>query len=177
MVGFLMSLVGNMLASFLFLFSLLFFFKPRVAISPFICKGQLHAEPGKEYYFIKVVNRSFFSAYDLKVEMNMVQLYPTPPSGMKNNRLTPLSLVADRLTHLGAYRPAWMRKEAMHCFRFRSSDNLGSILNDDTQLIRITVSAKHGLTGLTKVCEEEYAHPSQLRAGTFTYGTKFGYMS
>lgn len=173
---FLMGLIGNIIASFIFLFVLLFLFKPKIAISPFICKGELQNEPGVKYFFIKVVNKSLFSAYDLKVEINMVQRYPTPPSGMNNNRLTTLTLVADRLPHLGPYRPRWIRKEASHCFRFRSRDDLSKILNNDSQIVKITISAKHGLTGLTKVCEAEYSHPSQLHEGSFTYGTKFGYL-
>lgn len=80
MSQFLTGLLGNIIASFIFLFVLLFLFKPKIAISPFICKGELQNEPGVFYFFIKVVNKSIFSAYDLTVEINMVQRYPTPPS-------------------------------------------------------------------------------------------------
>src|SRR6478609_8035147 len=171
---FLKDVVTNLVASFLFIFSILILLKPKISVSPFICKGSLPLEPGVLYCFIKIVNRSIFNAYDLRVELHKVQKYPTPPLGMHNTRFTELELVSNQLSHLAAYRPRWLRKEAKHAFRIRTTEPLEDILNDPFQSIRIQVSAKHGLTGLTRVCEQEYSHISQLQEGTFTYGTKFG---
>lgn len=173
----LLSLSINVLGSFIFLFAVLFLFKPKIAVSSFIVKGYMPMEPDQVVFFIKIVNKSLFSAYDIKVEIHRVRKYPTPPTGMTNNRLTPLSLVLSNLSHLAPYRPYWWRKEAHHAYRLRSNENLEAIINDDTQSVRVVISAKHGLTGLTKVCEQEYSHPSQLKVGAFSYGTKIALMN
>lgn len=166
------SILCSVIASFIFLFAILFLFKPKIEVSSFICKGELPLEPGTNYFFIKIVNKSIFSAYDIRVDIHRVRKYPTPPTGMTNNRLIPLTMVLNNLSHLGPYRPLWWRKDAAHCYRLRSAEDLEAIINDDSQAVRLVISAKHGLTGLTKVCEQEYSHPSQLKVGTFTYGTK-----
>jgi hypothetical protein len=169
-----LGILSSFVASFIFIFSLLFLFKPRIAISDFMCKGYLPQQSDKEYCFVKVVNKSWFNAYEIKAILQKVQVYQTPPVGMTNNRITNLSLVLDNLSHLPPYRPKWWRREAAHAFRFRTTEDVWSIVDNDLESVRIQIIAKHGLTGLTKVFEEQYSHISQIKNGSFTYGTKFG---
>lgn len=170
----LLGALSSFISSFVFIFSMLFLFKPKIAISNFMCKGQLPQEPGSYFCFIKVVNKSWFNAYEIKAVLQKVRTYPTPPVGMTNNRVTNLTLVLDQLTHLAPYRPYWIRKEAKHAYRFRTTEDITAIVNNDLESVRIQIFAKHGLTGLTKVFVEQYSHISQIKRGTFTYGTKIG---
>ena len=167
------GILGSMIASFIFIFLILWFFRPRIKISPFVCKDYLPGETDVKYYFIKVVNRSWFSAYQVSASLNNRRSYPTPPTGMSNNRITPLTLVRDELKHLFPFRPNFYRKEAKHAFRFRTTVDLSSIVDDPNNSILFEIKATHGLTGITKVFVEEYSHSSQIKNGQFTYGTKF----
>ncbi len=63
----------SLTASFGFLFLVLFLFKPKIKISPHICKGRLIESDPSDYYFIKIINYSLFSAYDIKFELIQVE--------------------------------------------------------------------------------------------------------
>ncbi len=172
------GIIGSLIASFIFIFFLLILFKPRIKISPFICKDYLPDEPfpNPEYYFIKVVNHSFFNAYQLTASLQKKKAYPTPPIDMKNYRLTPIEegLYCDKLNFLPSYKPKWLRREAKHCFRFRSKSELHNIIGIESQVVVFEIIATHELTGISKVFVQEYSHQSQIKVGQFTYGTKFG---
>lgn len=171
------GILGSMIASFIFIFLILWFFRPRIKISPFICKDYLPGESDVKYYFIKIVNKSWFSAYQVSASLNKRRSYPTPPTGMTNNRITPLTLVLDELNHLHPFRPDFYRKEAKHAFRFRTIDDLSAIIDNPNNSILFEIKATHGLTGITKVFVEEYSHSSQVKNGQFTYGTKFNVLT
>ena len=157
----------SLIASLLFLFVVLFIFKPKIRIAPFICK------PTDDIpYYFKIVNMSLFIAYDIKVELAEVVKYPIPP-GKTNKRQTDLSLVLDNFLYLPPYRPLWFRGTADHAVTFRTTENLIKILSDDQKSIEINISLKHGLTGFSKVYKYEYCDISEIKEGRFAYGTKF----
>lgn len=165
------SIICSITASFIFLFIVLILYKPKIRISPFVCKGQF--VDGKEYYFIKIINISLFSAYDVSFELLEVDTYPSA-NGKMNDRLQPLSLVLSTVSHIPGYRPSWLRKKAPYAIRIRTAENLSEILTNDYKLVRLKVSLRHGLTGLVKVHSKEYTEPSEISKGKFGYGLKFG---
>lgn len=173
---FTLSVLTSIIASFIFIFSVLVFFKPKLKICDFICRNSSQF-PGDytNYYFFKIVNKSIFSVYDIKVELNIMEKYPTPPSGMMNKRTIPLTLVSDSVSHLPPFRPMWWRKDATHCIRFRTTENLENIMKDDFKTVQLQVTSRHGLTGLIKVYYQDYADVALIKDGKFTYGTEFGY--
>ena len=140
----------------------------------FLCKNQSEFQGEGMMYFIKIVNISVFIAYDIQVELSVLERRPTPPSGMNNIRMLPLTLVYSSHSNLPGYRPRWWRKEASHCLRFRTKEDLDTIINDDFKSIQVQVTLRHGLTGLVKVFTKEYSDINQINAGKFSYGTKFG---
>lgn len=168
-----LSIVTSIAASFIFLFIVLLLFKPKIKISPFICKGKFYSDDQDDYYFIKIVNVSLFSAYDVKFELLQVDKYPVS-NGHMNSRLTELTLVSNSLTNLKGYRPSWIRKNAPYALRIRTKDKLSDILTNDYKSVIIKVSLRHGLTGLVKVHSKEYSDISLIKKGKFEYGKKFG---
>jgi len=167
----------SLTASLVFLFIVLILFRPYIKISPFVCKSASQFEGEKTVYFIKIVNHSWFTAYDIKVELQVLEKYAIPPKGMMNIRLTPLTLVSDYLSDLAGYRPQFLRKEADHCIRFRTEETLDKIVVDDFKSVEVKVTLRHGLTGLVKVYSQEYSDASQIKNGKFTYGTSFGVLN
>ncbi|MHC2993020.1 hypothetical protein OB13_16070 [Pontibacter sp. HJ8] len=176
-ISLVLNIACSVTASLLFLFILLFIFRPHIKVSPFVCRSPSKFEDDKTVYFIKVVNHSFFPAYDIKVNLQILEKYPVPPAGMMNTRMRPLELVSYTHSHLVGYRPSWWRKQANHCIRFRTFEDLDSIVKDDMKSVEVQVTLKHGLSGLVKVFSEEYSDKSQIKGGTFSYGTKFGVLN
>jgi hypothetical protein len=116
---------------------------------------------------------SFFSAYDIKVELVHTDKY-TAENGQMHTRDTSLKLAVDKGSHIPGYRPSWLRKNAPYAIRLRTTENLMEILRNDYKSVKIKVSLRHGLTGLSKVKTKEYTDTSQVKKGRFRYGLKFG---
>lgn len=173
---FLFGLTYAIVASFIFLFLVLIFFKPKILVSPHICKGRLNDTDTTIYYFIKIINISLFSAHDIKIDLELVDKYVAENSQM-NTRQTQLTLVCDRGSHIPGYRPSWWRKNAPYAVRIRSTENLTELLADDHKSIRVKISLRHGLTGLVKVKTKEYTDPSHIKSGRFKYGLNFGILN
>lgn len=163
----------SFIASFIFLFVVLFLFKPQIKICPFICRTASQFEGESTVYFFKIVNASLFSGNDVKVELNVLERYPTPPTGMMNIRTRSLKLKSDYLCNLEPSRPEWIRKEANHCVRFRTDENLEQIVNDEFKSVEFKVYLRHGLTGLVKVFTQEYSDISLIKNAKHAYGPKF----
>lgn len=170
------SVLSGIVGSFIFLFLVLILFKPKILVSPHICKGKLNDADPTEYYFIKMINISFFSAYDIKVELLQTDKY-TAENGQMHIREKLLVLVVDKASHIPGYLPSWLRKNAPYAVRIRTTENLVEILKNDYKSVKIRVSLRHGLTGLSKVKTKEYTDTSQVRRGRFKYGLKFGVLS
>ena len=168
-----LNVLCSLIGSFIFLFLVLIMFKPKIVISPFVCKGKFANADPSFYYFIKVINISLFSAYDVNVELLQIDYYPAG-KGQMNTRQISLSLVEGSIRKIPGYRPSWIRKNAPYAVKVRTTENLEEILAQDAKAIAVKVSLRHGLTGLVKVGSKEYNDESQVKMGKFAYGLKFG---
>jgi hypothetical protein len=166
------ELIGGIISGLVFLFIILFFFKPTIRICKFLCKVQPNGQ--SHYYSFKFVNISFFSAHDIKVELHMVRKIPMG-GGTFNNTYKQLTLVNSDISHIPSRTSFWNKQlHNPHCVIVRSVEDLNNILSDDLNAINLKVSLKHGLTGLAKVFEQEYANEEDIKVGKFKPGTKFG---
>lgn len=169
----LLNIFYNLLASGMFIFLLLFFLRPKIKIAPHICKQRdVFDETNRDCYLFKVVNLSWFSAYDVSVDLSYVRRYPVK-DGI-NSRLFPLSLKVDKLNFMPSFRPKWLkRNNGDYAFLFRTYDDLNTLLQDQQKSIFLQVTLRHGLTGLAKVFTIEYVGESDIKTGTFAHGKKF----
>jgi hypothetical protein len=168
---FLFGLTYATVASLLFLFVVLLLFKPKIRIAPFLCKVANQGEP--EYYSFKFVNRSIFPAHDVKIELHKIRKIPMG-DGKYNNEREKLKLVNGQVSHLPGRTFFWNRKDTdPHCLTVRSIENVGEILSDQYNGISLQVSLKHGLTGLSKVFDQEYGSGTTILNGRFKPGPKF----
>ena len=126
----------------------------------------------EEQYFVKVINWSLFSAYDVTVELLEVDRTPTVKNQM-NSRFRDIRLVSDRFSHIPGYRPSWMRKNAPYAVRFRTNQNIEKILTNEHSTIMVRVTLRHGLTGLVKVATKEYTDEECVQHRKFNYGLKW----
>ncbi|UUC44281.1 hypothetical protein [Flavobacterium cerinum] len=170
------NIICSVIASLIFLFIILFFLKPSINICPFICKGKVEFDNDTIYHSFKIVNQSWFSAFDIKLELYELRKYPIPPNGAMNTRYTSIALILNTISKIPPYRPVCMRKEVIQAIRIRTSIDIEELLKDPNVSVQLEVSLRHGLTGLTKVFKVDYCDISEVKKGKFTYGTKFDYI-
>jgi hypothetical protein len=166
------GILSSIIASFVFLFIVLIFFKPKMRISPFIIKGKFGKDEQADCFFIKLINVSLFSAYDLHFELFEVDHYPAV-NGHINHRFKPIEAKLNHISHVPGYRPSWLIKNAPYAIRVRTSEDLLKIIEDEQKSVMLKVSLRHGLTGLVRVISKEYVEVSQIKSGKFGYGLKF----
>jgi len=167
---FLFGLTYAIVASLIFLFIVLVFFKPKIRVAPFLCKIQ--TESGLFYVF-KFVNYSYFSAHEIRVQLHQIRKIPMG-QGRFNNEYQQLSLLNSEISHIPGRLPLWFKNDANpHCITVRSKDDINKILSEEFNGISLRISLKHGLTGLSKVFDREYANIEDIRNARFSPGRKF----
>jgi len=172
-LSFLANLIVEIVGGLLFLFIILVLLRPRIRISPEIAKNTDQFDPnGRMCWVFKIVNMSLFSAFDVQVELMEKITYPAHPQG-NNVRMFPLTLKINHIPHVSPFRPRWMKKDySDYALRFRTYDDLDTILNDQMKSVQIKVTLKHGLTGLGKVFSHQYVR-SAIKLGHFSIGNDF----
>lgn len=170
---YLLGISASFIASFIFIVFLLLFLRPRVIISTEICKRLDDFDETKRLcYMIKVLNRSWFSAYDITGELSSVVSYPVK-DGI-NHRFTPLKMKTEKLTCIAPYRPAMIKpKYGNHAMLFTTYEDIEGILKEVSRSIQFQITLRHGLTGLSKVYIMDYAQESSIKGGHFIFGNNF----
>lgn len=62
------TILINIGSSFIFIYLLLYIMRPRIKISPHICYSLMPLE-NEKFYIFKIVNTSFFYAYDIEIKL------------------------------------------------------------------------------------------------------------
>ncbi len=172
---FLASLIVEIIGGLLFLFILLFLLRPKVAIGSQIAKHTDSFDPNRRMCWVfKVVNESYFSAFDVQVELMEQITYAAHPSG-NNVRVFPIALKLDRVTHVAPYRPSWIgmyKNYSDYAMRFRTYVDLDAVLIDPTKSLQLKVTLRHGLTGLAKIQTQQFIGVA-IKNGQFVLGNKF----
>jgi hypothetical protein len=168
---FIFGLTYALVASLIFLFIVLLLFKPKIRIANFLCQPGIYNE--EIYYLFKFVNISVFSAHDIKVELHKIRKIPMG-GGQFKNEYQKLTLLNGDISHIPGRLPFWKKNMANpHCVTVRTHERLEQILRDASNGISLRVSLKHGLTGLSKVFDQEYGNVEDIKLGKFKPGTKF----
>ena len=162
----------SLLASFIFLFLILFFLRPTIRISPYVSR-QMDEEKGQIKFVFKIVNKSIFSVFDIRAELAELEKLPVEGPNM-NIRIKKLKLVHDGRVE---YMPRFKSKKrckpyALHAIRFNSFDlEIDNILKDHTKSLQFSITARHGLTGLGNHFKQEFANGDVLRMTGFKFGS------
>lgn len=169
---FLASIIASFITSFIFLFALLFLFRPRVKISSQIAtheKGYSNSEVEK-WFCIKMVNLSFFRAFDLRVELCQ-KLPVTAPEGKQNHRTVNLILKKDQYHYVP--KRAIFGERTDYAIWFMTTDDLTDLLNKNEHCtVELRVICKHELTGLGRVFVKSFSK-HDIKKGTFKSGNTF----
>ncbi len=123
-------------------------------------------------FSVKIYNNSsFFDAIDLKVELCMIEPYGAP--GGQNIRITPIILKSDKSMILPHLRSSMGKDNAQYAWQINVKNDLRKIWDEGSEGARLefSISAKHGLSGFTKVLVEVYNdRESVIEKGKFKFG-------
>lgn len=168
-IGFFSSVLANLC----FLFVVLFFLKPKVEISKSICHYTDGEAPNTvEKWAIKVVNKSFFSAYDVFPILYVVKLIPANPSGYHKEYIQKIEF--RRVTSYIGRRTFSDDKDGKHEYAswYITTENLKDLIIDGTTMLEFRISFKHQLTNLSNTQEKQYAIKNNVKDGKFVSGKK-----
>ena len=172
MTSFLLGLLGNIIASFLFLLIILWFLRPKISICSQIAK-QSHAIDGESVaYFFKVINKSVFDAFDIQLKLSKMEQIKVDRAGI-NERITDLSLKHNEIKHIMPYmssRKCKNRNYAKHAILFRTFEPLEDILKNENETLELQITVRHGLTGLSRVYKSVYVDSADIIKGSFEFG-------
>jgi hypothetical protein len=159
-------LVG-MLSSAALILLLYFLVKPNLKISRLIAKIQTQ---GETWYAFKFVNKGyFFPLFDVRLELEYCR---TIHVGDQANRSSQL-LNLNRTTLLSVPKQKKRDEHRLHAVIIISKDHdIQGILEDEGAYLVLTLVARHGFSGTTKVLSQKFSK-SSIRRGMFECGNKY----
>lgn len=149
----------SIFSSFLFIYILLFTMRPKIRISPNICY-MAFAPDHTYFYLFKIVNTSIYYASD--VEISLVKKVPYMVENGKriNYRLVEIETSKKFQKHI----PKLKRNKNYgdHAYLIRTDYDIMTDIRDKNTTIQLSISAKHGLTNLTKIVSKDFITETQI---------------
>ena len=168
----LIHLLAGTLVAFVFLYLVLVFLRPKIAISPYICYRD-------SSFWFKIVNMSMYHAFDIKIELfKMVPLIHS--AGNSNVDIYNTKLKTSDWTSINRYRRKHSEKDPFSLFAqliFTQSE-IEQYLSEPGTYLELQITARHGLTGLADRFTQQFPSETVIKKGhKFCFGSKLGTMN
>jgi len=137
----------------------LFLLKPRIEISDVVFKNS--------GYQIQIVNRSIFKAYDVRVELWQCSK-ETRADGELEITNSPIAFVISNIFQLPHHAYPWQKSNPSCTARFRTHADLDAIYSAPGNSLLFLLTARHGLSGLTRVYRKEYPSKKYVKQESFS---------
>lgn len=168
--AFLLSILTSLIASFIFLFTILVFLRPSIKIGEIIV---LDEDDGNECYRMKFYNNSLFSAYDADISLIALEDRPAEPKG-KHIYFQDIELKKNKFSVIFRWLPMFLARTYAHnCTQVKTFENLNEILKHPHKSLQLKITLRHGLTGLSKTFVKNYQTEAVLEKGKFAFGNSF----
>jgi len=162
----LIGLFSSLFASTLVI-ALLYSLKPTIKISPEIAKKEDHE--GNIAYHFKVINKSWFKVFDVKVQLSMLEEYNVQKG--QNVRQAKIKLVHDYSWHIDSN---FRNKKATYALIFYTREDLEAKWDSSRISFQLKIIAKHALSGFGKVFTQTYyTKGNYIKNGMFEWGNSF----
>ncbi len=158
-----LGVIAGVIASYIFLTYYLKNKVPRISISPEISKIEFDGEIN---YFLKFVNNTKSEIFDVRVELTLYKLRGAV--GGTNLQGTDILLKDNFFSYISEKNPSDDRN--LHAIRVRTTKDLSALWGDESSFIRLTVIARHALSGLNKVYVKDYKSRDLIKNGKFKSG-------
>lgn len=159
----------SLMASFIFIFTLLYFLKPKFEIVPYIAKNDSPFDDVKDIcYSFKIINKSFFGAYDIQAKANYYAIRQGE-NGIVNKIYSKIELKTDKINFVPQFKP-FKKNYGENCIQFFTYENLSAKMNGGTNHVQFQVTARHSLTGLNNIFTYEFVNKGTIIEGRFKEG-------
>lgn len=157
------GVISGFIASYLFLMYFLKRKKPKIEISGHISKQKFRDETN---YFFKFVNKTESEIYDVRVEPTFYK--PVGDIVGRNLRGADIELKDCFFMYIPCNKND--DKHNLHAMRIRTTNNLEEQWQDDSSFIRLTIMAKHSLSGLNQVFSKDFHNKDCITSKKFVSG-------
>jgi hypothetical protein len=172
------TILLNVISSFIFIYLLLIYLKPKIKIVKFIAKSKSPFRNPNEFpnpdhhkicYAFKIINKSFFRAYDIHAKVNTYKIVQGKNKIMDKVINGSIALKTDEVNFIDKNKYFLSQNYGDHCIQFFTFEDLSAILEKDTY-IEFQITAKHGLTGLSSTFIHEFVNINDIKKGLFESG-------
>lgn len=172
--NFLQGFVASIITAFLFSFIIFVLLKPSVEIGKEI--ACLKNENGSIFYKIKFINKSFFKAFDVVVELlKVIEKDVTPNSDGVNVKVESIQLSKTDWLFVERWKKTKDKRYAHHCVTVRvidSKNDLEQILKDNNTYLEFRLVLKHGFSNFSGVFKQRFKTIKCIKQGDFEFGNK-----
>lgn len=173
----LVGIAASVIAAVLFLFLILIFLAPSIKISRYIVKrdGVIPRGESPIVFVFKFVNKSFFPAFDIMIELFEIEKVPVA-EGKMNIRFTNVNMAMDTIKYVHGY---WYFGEINRVGNYavlpKTYEDLEQHMNNEHVYLQLQVTAKHGLTGLSRVFKKDFVVKDHcVKQGVHQHGRRRG---
>ena len=163
LISILVGIISGFTASYLFLMYFLKRKKAKIQISRHISKQEFKGEVN---YFFKFVNKTKSEIYDVRVEPTFYK--PVGDIAGRNLRGTDIGLKDSFFMYIPCSKKD--DKHNLHAMRIRTTNNLEEQWKDSSSFIRLTIMAKHSLSGLNQVFSMDFYNKDCITTKKFVSG-------
>ena len=165
----LIHLLAGTFVAFMFLYLALLLLRPKLLISPYICKR------GNKYWF-KIVNKSMYHAFDVKIEL--FRMVPINHSGGRSNvDIHAVKLHTSDWTSINRFRRKYSEEDPFSLFAqtIFTEEDLEVPLRENGSYLELQLTARHGLTGLADRFIMQFPNETIIKTGDkFCFGENLG---
>jgi hypothetical protein len=163
MFNFLISIIAGLISSYVFLVHFLLSKKPEIILSTQISKVNID---GAINYLFKIVNMTDSDIFDVHIELTFYK-----PVGAYNGDNLQGRDIALKDNFI-AYLPQEKKEDPfnLHAVRIRTTEAIEEKWEDESSFIRLTVIAKHALSGFNKVFVQDYKSKEVISSNKFLSG-------
>lgn len=176
-VSFIIGIFSSAFVALSFVYFVFWKWKPNIEISSIIVKQDI---AGKDIFKIKIINRDNFPAYDVKIEAwekEVIQV--SDNSNCFDEIITKIDVSTSSWLSLPKYssnKKIKTEKYAPHCVTIKLlSEQIEKIISTNNKGILIEISAKHGLSNVSKTFVMNYNGDNCLKNGKFAFGNSLNF--
>ncbi|WP_298148623.1 hypothetical protein [Flavobacterium sp.] len=158
-----LSIATGLISSYLFLIYFLRKKRAQISISPHISKRELD---GQINYFFKFVNKTRAEIFDVRVEPTFYK--QVGGIGGLNIQGKDIKLVQDFISYIPEGKSA--DPNSLHAWRVRTTQDLEEEWQDESTYIRLTIIAKHSLSGFSSIFVQEFHSKASITSKQFVTG-------
>ena len=158
------GIISGAISSYFFLNWYLNRKRPKIGISNYI---SIETIEGKKNYHFKFVNFTETEIFDVNIELTLFK--PIGEFNGKNLKSTDIKLKDNFI----AYVPCEKENDDynLHAMRLRTEDDLEDLWKDTSSFLRISIVAKHALSGMSKVISHDFLSIECITNNKFISGS------